>query len=183
MNFSSIINFKNEMSKNGVIICFSGTLSQGIIQEIGESLKNELEKQKAKNSKYFSIFSVFIEQTQNIINYYRKKSESKQIDNDFLSSGIVCIGAHNDKYFVCSSNWIENQDVKKIKDQLEIISGKTKEEINKLYKQQIRKQRSEESYGAGLGFYEMARKSTEPFQYSFNKKDSNYHEFVINIII
>jgi len=183
MRLAKISTFKNEMRKNGVIICFSGILSQGIIQEIGEALRSELQTENAKTSKYFSILSIFVEQTQNILNYYKKKSETRQLEIDFINSGIVCIGSNGDKYFVCSSNLIEVTDAEKLNKRLEFTKNNSIEEIKKLYKEQIRKDITDESYGAGLGFYEMAKKSTEPVEYFIGKSYDKYYEFTINAVI
>lgn len=171
------------MHKNGVIVCFSGILSQGIIQEIGETLKSELQTENVKNSKFYAIFSISVEQIQNIINYYKKKSENRKLESVFLNSGIVCIGFNCNKYFVCSSNLVEVSDVEEIRERLDFIKDKSAEEIRKLYKKQIRKDLIEESYGPGLGFYEMSKRATEPIKYIIDKYDDKYYEFTINVII
>lgn len=183
MLIEDLTKLKTELNHNNVILSFAGIFSQGIIQELGEALKSGLQNESIFSKNSYNIFSVFIEQTQNIANYIRRKCKSNEQNSDFICSGIVLIGKKEDKIFVCSSNLIQNSDLDALKENIEFLKGKNKDELKKIYKEKIRMHRDENSEGAGLGLIDMARRSSEPLEYFFMKKDENYHYFSLNVII
>ena len=169
------------LNQNGVILCLSGIVSQGVIQEIGDALKERL--QNEVDMLYYDIFSVFIEQTQNIIKYINKKAAGNQINTELSNSGMVCIQKMNNKYYVVSTNLVENSDVDELSERIEFIKNKNKDEIKKLYKKQIKKHVTDKTKGAGLGLLLMAKKASESLQYEIIKKNNMYQSFTLSVAI
>jgi regulator of sigma D len=66
---STLLDVQNKLRQSGILICFSGRLSQGLIEEYGEAVKKYLETEDRPMNEIFNVFSIFIEQTQNIKNY------------------------------------------------------------------------------------------------------------------
>jgi hypothetical protein len=183
VNAKNLMHLKGELNKNGVIVSFTGIFSQSIIQEIGDALRKGMQNEDYMDRNYYNVFSIFIEQTQNITNYIGKKSMNEQIDSEFMNSGIVSIGKANDKHFVYSANWVENSDVDSLIERLELVKSKNKDELKKLYNEQLRKNGDDETKGMGLGLLEMARKGTNSIEYSFSRKNHKYSFFTLNISI
>ena len=62
-----------DLNENGVIISFTGSFTQTIIEEIGEAIRNYIEQDKNEYNheiKSYEVFSIYIEQSQNIKNYF-----------------------------------------------------------------------------------------------------------------
>jgi len=169
------------LKDRGIVLSFWGLFTQGIIEEMGEVIRKGLVKSEFMNKQAVAVFSVFIEQTQNIVNYMKKQLECNGESNGFESSGIVAIGQKNDEYFVFSSNWIKNEHVEDLKNKLDDISSKSSDEIKKIYKSQIREARKIDVVGAGLGFLEMGKKSSKPIEYTIDKIDDSYHIFKLTV--
>lgn len=182
MEEMNILDLRNKLNKCGVIMSFTGPFSQGIIEEIGSALRSYLESKSDSKGEIFKVFSVFIEQTQNIKNYaYQLPDEKDQ--EDILLSGILNIGLKNGKYFVSSGNLVKKEDVKTLKNNLKDIRSYNKKELAKLYRKKLREDNVDENNGAGLGLIEMARKASEKIIFDFEEVDENYDFFTLTIKI
>jgi hypothetical protein len=182
MNEMNILNLRNQLNKYGVIMSFTGPFSQGIIEEIGEALRNYLETKNYSRGKIFKVFSVFIEQTQNIKNYAFQLSDQKD-QEEILLSGILNIGLKEDQYFVSSGNLVKKDDVRDLHDKLEKIKSYDKEELAKVYREKLRSSKNNDSGGAGIGLIEMARKASEKIFFNFEEVDQKYCFFTLIIRI
>jgi len=179
----NLYKLRNTLVKDGVIFSFSGTMSQSILIGIAETLENRMEMLDVKASTVQSIFSVFIEQMQNIIKY----SADKYIENSdiFGSLGIVVVGFDKlkQKYYVSSGNLVENGNVDKITKKIEDLKNRDKKSLREYYKELRKSGINKHDKGAGLGFIEMAKKSSEPIDYVFQQIDDTHSFFTIRITI
>jgi hypothetical protein len=171
-----------ELSGKGILISFNGPFSHDIIEEIGKAIRNYLNNKQLKKSIILDLFSLFIEQAQNTKNYIVSKDWDKT-NGAKKDLSIVLIGQNDDKYWVCSGNFIENDHGAALAQRIESINNLTKEELKILYKKQARSELSPGQKGIGLGLIYMGREATEPIQYSIKKIDDKISFFSIKVII
>lgn len=171
-----------EMSETGLLLSFSGPFSQGIIEELGAAIKGYMREGNHSKSMNMNVFSVFIEQTQNIKNYITKRGINEFTD-PFHGYGIVVIGREGENYFIKSGNIIEQRDMEKLSDRIKLLQDADKDQLKKMYKSQIRSDPPPGSNGAGLGLIEMARKAAKPLEYSFTKVDNNNYFFTLHVTV
>lgn len=167
---------------NGILISFSGRFSQGIIEELGDAIKRHMEVEDTPKNEMHSVFSVFIEQTQNIKNYSSRKLDTTIYDK-IASSGIVSIGKCETGYFIWSGNLIENDDAETLKEKLELILKLDKTELRKLYKEKLRMEPPTNSEGAGVGLIDIARKASKPLEYCVQEVDCRFSFFELRVIV
>jgi hypothetical protein len=179
---NKLVEMQGLLSDNGIIICFSGRFSQGLIEELGEAITKHMESEERPRNNIFSVFSIFIEQSQNIKKYVVSKEKSKAYEA-ISDSGIVCIGKTNDGYFIRSGNAVENTDVLNLRTSLDRVIGKSKDELKLLFKEQMKKEVEPGKNGAGIGFIDMARKASQPIEYSIKKIDDTYSFYEIRVIV
>ncbi len=179
---NKLIEMQRLLGENGIIICFSGRFTQGLIEELGEAIKKHMESEEKPQNNIFNVFSIFIEQSQNIKKYVVSK-ENSNVYEDISASGIVCIGKSNDGYFIRSGNSVENIDVPVIKTGLDRVIGKSKDELKLMYKEQLKKELEPGKNGAGIGFIDMARKASRPIEYSIKRIDDIYSFYEIMVIV
>jgi hypothetical protein len=120
---------------------------------------------------------------QNILNYSAEKLENKEVTEDELRIGAVVIGHDENGYFILCGNKVYNSDIAGIKDKIDEIRDRNKDELKALYKERRRMEPVPGSKGAGLGFIEMARKSSEPINYSFTPIDNDFSFFTIRVVV
>ncbi|MCP4105464.1 MAG: hypothetical protein GY749_08000 [Desulfobacteraceae bacterium] len=78
---------------------------------------------------------------------------------------------------------IENEKVERLRSKLEKLKIMNKEELKQYYKEQRKKEPKEGSKGSGLGFIDMAKKSSKPIEFDFKKIDDKVSFFSVEIII
>lgn len=177
-----LYSLKNDLIQSNTFMLFSGPFSQGIIEEIGIAVRERMESTREIKISILNVFSVFIEQAQNIRNYARKDSFSE--DNRFkVASGIVLIHKLNDKYSVKSGNLVLNEDCQGIIDKINHINQYDQGQLKNLYKEKLRKELPDHNQGAGLGLIEMARRASAPLHFSFKKIDAWFSFFELTVIL
>ncbi len=179
-----IFNLYENLNKDGVIFCFSGSTSQSIIEGIGETLRQKMELEGAGLSVINRVFTVFVEQIHNILHYSEEKVAQEPASDGELRFGIVLVGTWESRYYVRCGNYISNNNVDRLSQLLVQLQGMDKEQLKVLYKERRRSAESgDASKGAGLGFIEIARKSTEPLKFDITRVDDRKSFFSITTLI
>jgi hypothetical protein len=182
VNDISLFQIQNVLRENGLLITFSGKFTQVVIEELGEAVKKYLELEQKPQSDIYNLFSVFIEQTQNIKNYCTNK-EGKESYNKIANSGIVTIGKTDKGNYVCSGNLVESKDYQKITETIDEINRLDKKGLKQLYKEKLKMDIPLDSIGAGIGLVDMARKSSFPLEYSITKVDDHFVFFSLKAVV
>jgi len=179
---SRLTDIQSILGVQGIITCFSGRFSQGLIEEIGEAVKKHMEAEDKPKNDIFNVFSIFVEQSQNIKNYVIRKEGSSGC-NRIASSAIICIGKGETGYFIWSGNIVENSDIAPLHAKLNTVVGASKDELKRLYKEQMKKDPEPGQLGAGVGFIDIARKASMPIEFSFEKVDEKFSFYEIKVSV
>jgi len=175
---------KQNLAEQGIFLSFSGPVSQDLMVEMGATLKQKMKLEDASKSTVLKVFSMVVENAQNIIHYSAEKLPRNSLENeDELSLGIIAVGYKSDHYFVLCGNMIENKKKEKLRRKLTRIQSMNKNELKRFYKEQRKKPPDKDSKGGGLGFIDMARKSSQPIAFHFESIDEDYSFFSIKIVI
>lgn len=166
-----------------MVFWYNGPVSQVLVVEIGDIIKKSIDEDSDKKV-INRIFSILVEQMQNIIKYSVQKKSGKEGDDVFiLSSGLIAVGIEGNDFSVISGNVICNEDKDRISQRLDLIIGMDREAQKEYYKAMRRKEPDPQSKGAGLGFIEMARKASKPLEYLFTPVDENHSFFSLKALV
>ena len=179
----NLYDFYQDAKGKNIIFYYSGPIAQASIEGVAQTLKKNLVYEDAGNLTSQSVFSVFIEQMQNLLNYSAEKLSNTEFMENELRVGVVVIGHENNGYFILCGNKVNNSDIIELTDKIESICHMNKEELKALYKERRRMDPLPGSKGAGLGLIEMARKATEPLKYSFVPIDDEFTFFTIKVVV
>ena len=161
----------------GIMFCFSGSVSQSVIEGIAETLRLRLEFEERDLSVNQKVFSILVEQMQNIVNYSADRvSEAERVEGE-LRAGILVVGQDNNEFFVLCGNTISKEDVEPTRGRLDALRGLDREQLKTLYRERRKAASSESRKGAGLGFIDMARKASRPLEYEFTPIDATHAFF------
>lgn len=95
-----------------VFLTYGGFLSQTLIAGMTEALENEAEIGELNKGIANNIFTIFIELSQNMMNYSKTKFQDCV---DLKSQGLIVVGRNsNGSYYLHSQNIIDRQDRDKI---------------------------------------------------------------------
>jgi len=180
----SLYHLYKDLKAKKILLCYSGPIAQASIEGVGETLRRNLEFEAAGTSITLSVFSIFIEQVQNVLNYSAEKLNKDEEDEKDLRVGVVVIGhEETGDYSVYCGNRVYNWDISKMRNNIELVRNLSKEKLKALYKERRRMDTDSGSKGAGLGLIEMARRSAAPLRYSFEKIDENFSFFSIKVVV
>lgn len=183
MNSFDLYNFYKKISSDRIIFCYCGPISQSTIEGIGQTLRIDLEIEETGFTTSQAIFSIFIEQMQNILNYSADKIAKDNNSDKELRAGVLIIGRVENSFYIYCGNKILKEDVAALREKVEHIITLNKEQLKTLYKERRKLTPATESKGAGLGLIEMARKAGKPIEYMFNETDDGFSFFSIKVIV
>lgn len=169
------------LKKEGIIfLTYCGLLTSDLINGMTGALEDAATDSDLSMGASNSLFTIFVELSQNMMNYSKVVAAS---DDAFDLRSIIMVGTNkNNEYYVSSQN-IMTVDVKeKIEPRLIDVTSNDKETIKKMYRELRRSGKGKHSKGAGLGFYEMAKRCNK-IEYEFQPTSENkvYFKFVATI--
>jgi len=174
MDISEIQNMVNE---GGIVfLSYGGFLSQSLISSMTEALEKEAETSDVSMGVSNNIFTIFIELSQNMMNY----SKTKELKNrDINPEGLIFVSKDEDgNYYVDSQNIISIEDKEKIEPKLIEIKSLDKDGIKKRYRELRKSGKNTHGKGGGIGFYEIAKRCDE-MHYDFKVINEDKYYFHI----
>jgi hypothetical protein len=178
---TSLHDLKARLRADGTLICFAGEFSHGIIEELGRAVRKYLELEQLERSSLMDVFAVFVEQTQNVRNYAARKAAIGNTDHAFQDA-IVVIGKSGDGHLVSSGNVVEKVDVPELSARLDELRSLDAAGIKAAYKKQLRRD-PEPGRGPGLGLIDMARRASQPLEYSLRDLEGRYAFFTLRTVV
>ncbi len=173
---------QNMVEQDGIVfLTYGGFLTQTLITAMTEALEQEAKDNDLGMGVSTNIFTIFIELSQNMMNYSKAKGLN---DQNAQSQGLIVVGKDSENYFIHSQNIVTKADRDKIAPELDLIKTMTRDEIKKRYRQLRKSGRNSHAKGGGIGFYEVAKRS-HSIDYEFTKINSEkyYFHFIATVQI
>lgn len=168
-------------SRKEEILNYSGRLRYDTIGELINKLKNKVSSISIKLAVYKKLLLIMIESLENILKYNETFDSNSYIRTHFTQKFII--EKNNKKYFLTSTNVVLNSDIPKLKNKINQVNSLDSDGLKDLYKSTITDGQFTHKGGAGLGFIEMAKISTEKIQYNFETIDNKYSSYELTIVI
>lgn len=163
-----------DMSLKNVLMVYKGEFSQNTVLPILKIIERNLMVNPFEHiSTKRTLYHFLTEMLQNI------SKHSEPVNN--RKEGIFLVGKDKKNYFICTGNYILNQHVEKLKEQIENLNNTDKIELNKLYIKKLREGKLTDDGCAGLGLIDIARESSDKLQYYFSKVDANLSFFTLYV--
>lgn len=161
---------RNEFDKFGIMMCFNGPFSHSIIEEIGKAVRNHLAAENIAQAAVLDVFAVYIELAQNVRNYLALR----EITLSDATSSIITIAKKGESYAVSSGNIVLKADGEALLRRINEVNAMTPEERKRQYRELLRRNVEPGALGAGLGFLEIAKRSSEQMSCSMRNVDDTY---------
>ncbi len=183
-NLASELNdFRTLLLQKKIIFAYCGYVTEPILFGLGEALKKKMSLADADKKTISSVFSIYVEQVQNIIRYSAETDPRNTDSETSLRFGVITIVNENQKFSIDVGNMIKHKDVGRMDKQLSDISEMDSLELKRAYKAQLKSDPAPESKGAGLGLLEIARRVSEPLEFDFHRVDDTYTFFALKATI
>lgn len=171
------------MRDNHIQFSYKGPITQEVLVSLGETIKEKLHRDDCDAKVVRRVFSVLVEAAHNILKY---STEKTKVDENNKATGIGLIGIGKTEcnlFLVFSGNIVSQTESEQIKTRLEHINSLSREELQKSYSQQLKQGNISANGSAGLGLYEVARKSDRPIQFCFSPLPDGNVFFELKIFV
>lgn len=175
----NLLKMHEALTKQGILISFNGSFNHSIIEEIGNAMRKYLENEQIEKGVISDVFSVYVEQTQNISNYLKRRD----IKSGKHSMAIIIISQIDGFYTISSGNCILKDDVDKLKNHISYLNSLDKQELKKYFKEQARQPLDPNSNSAGLGLIDIARKASSKLEFQFQHQDDDFDFFNLFVTV
>ena len=147
----------NLLLKRKTFFCYSGPLTEKILTAISVAVRLEIGENAGDERTEKKVFGNFVEQAQNIIRY---SSEKTTQDDQTSGVGTVALSMADNSVLVEAVNAVYENQKDTLTRNLEALRKMDSAELKSAYRSRLKDGPPEGSKGAGLGFIDIARKST-----------------------
>ena len=178
----NIRQYSQMLEHHNVNVIYSGPIWSSGIDGLAEMLLKRLELDDIALSASQSVFSIFVEQMNNMMMYsadkeIRNDSEGKPLE---ISRGVFILGVKDTTYFIQSGNVVTDNNAQILKTRIDYLNALDKKELRKYHKERLNADNDNpESQGAGLGLIEIARRATLPIKYEFELRGEGMSYFTM----
>jgi hypothetical protein len=163
------------------VLHYKGKFSFERIGILLNELKNKRESYQINPVLYKKLLTLMIEILENVLKY-SDHFEVFVMDNPDYQPEFE-LSKEEDGFVLISRNPVRDNDIKQIRDRIDKINTSDEEELKKIYRDTITNGIFTEKGGAGLGFIEMAKITTNSIVYSFKPIKTGFSYFEITLHI
>lgn len=151
---------------------FSGILTQDKLGEIEDKIVNKYSYIFEHTRKKEKLLTIFYELGQNIIKY---AIQNRKINHALLPVIKIGHNSDDDTFYIVTRNLVEKDCMEKIKQRIDEANSINKTSISKIYKEYRKSNKYSHERGEGLGFFELAKRSSEKIRYNFREVGGKYY--------
>ncbi len=153
---------------------FDSSITDNLLALAEESLRIANHKTTIKKRVYL----VLVEGLQNIT---RHQLNEQQVVN--IEQCLFVLQRRQNSYFITTGNIIYNEEIDKLKKQIDSINALDTNELKEYHNECLAKNKLSDKGGAGLGLIDMARKSSNLLSYNFTKISDKHSYFYLLVEI
>ena len=165
-----VYQYFKKMRDESIILYFKGEITNNLLTSILQLIDDKLERKSEAIKTKRKVFSILLECLQNVYNYYQEK----EFDNERYHSAILMIKKTDNAYHIVTGNYMSNTEVPQLQKKLDKVNSLSPVELKAFYKEVLNEEEFTGSGGAGLGIIDMARKSGQKIDYSFDAVSDNH---------
>jgi hypothetical protein len=178
----AITRLHQDLRQRGTIVGFTGTVSQGIDEDVCEALELYVAKNRMETNLSSQLFSIFIEISQNIRKYFRSKSGNPAVFNHIRDTGTIVVGRNGNDYYVSAVNLIETRDRSALEARLQSLKSLSPEQARAAFRESLLDERHPGD-PTDLGFLFLAKLTRGRIEFRFDPCDRDFTFFYLEAVI
>jgi len=175
---SKILNFHKIMDEKDIMLVYCGEFSQELNKTLLSFTERKFKAENVEDNTRRKVFNIMVEILQNI-----SKNKIESAEKITEVDAVFMIGNNNDDYILISSNMIGNSKIPLLKSRIDEVNLLDKDGLKQLYQKARLNNSRSESAGAGIGMIDIARKSENKLEYSFEELNNEYSIFSLLVRI
>jgi len=174
--------YYSRLNGGEVLMAFKGSISSELISNVLEVVESRLDEYDESSKIRKKVYNVLVESLQNLYHHIEVLPSSMQKDFDD-KFGILVVSRHEDRYKISTGNFITQDKVDVLRNKIDKINSMSREELKDMYKFILNHQRLSDKGGGGLGLVDIARKTGNQLEYTFERYDDRYYFFNLDVYI
>lgn len=170
----SVLSLHDEMASNGFSLVYEGEFSHEVMKMFTSMAEKDMDKSNEERAVKRKVFHVMVECLQNMTKHSDEYDEKDRIGN-----GLFIVGKKDGVWNVITANKILADRIDDLRASIDYINSLDKDDLNALYKKQIREGKLSDKGGAGLGLIDIARKTGRKLDYQFLPLDDKENFFFL----
>jgi len=162
--------YNNMLIENNISVIYSGPLWADGIDGMAEFLQKRLDMDEMPLTASQSVFSVFVEQLNNMLMYSTEKELHEHMEKACAQTakGIFLMGKHDNSYFLQTGNYMKDSSVELLRSRIDHLNTLDKQQLKQFFREQRKvEDDNPESKGGGIGLIEVARRASSKIDYKF----------------
>ena len=174
--------YYSKLNGGDVLMAFKGSISSELISNVLEVVESRMDEYSESSKIRKKVYNVLVESLQNLYHHIEVLPEEmqKSFDDKF---GILVVSRLDDRYKITTGNFIGQEKVDVLRNKIDKINSMSRDELKDMYKFILNHQRLSEKGGGGLGLVDIARKTGNRLDYTFEKYDDAYYFFNLDVFI
>ncbi len=174
--------YYSRLNGGDVLMAFKGSISSELISNVLEVVESRMDEYRESSKIRKKVYNVLVESLQNLYHHIEVLPEpmQKEFDDKF---GILVVSRQDARYKISTGNFIGQDKVDVLRNKIDKINSMSRDELKDMYKFILNHQRLSEKGGGGLGLVDIARKTGNQLDYTFEKFDDAYYFFNLDVFI
>jgi hypothetical protein len=177
-----IENYVKDQAKNNVILFYKGNVDSDVINHVLDTVEDKMAEANEQAKLRKKVYNVLVESLQNLYHHVDKVPDDFE-DQTSEKFGLLVVQKVDSGYKIITGNFVHADNVEKLEEKIKRINRSSHEEIKELYKFILNHQRISAKGGGGLGLVDIARKTGNRLDYSFQEYNNQYSFFYLNILV
>ncbi len=174
--------YYSKLNGGDVLMAFKGNISSELISNVLEVVESKMDDHNESSKIRKKVYNVLVESLQNLYHHIEVLPEEMREDYD-SKFGILVVSRDSGQYRISTGNFVTHDKVDVLKNKIDKINSMGKEELKDMYKFILNHQRLSEKGGGGLGLVDIARKTGNKLNYTFEKYNDTYYFFDLDVFI
>jgi hypothetical protein len=174
--------YYSKLNGGDVLMAFKGSISSELISNVLEVVESRMDEYSENSKIRKKVYNVLVESLQNLYHHIEvlPAEMQKEFDDKF---GILVVSRQDDRYKITTGNFIGQEKVDVLRNKIDKINSMSRDELKDMYKFILNHQRLSEKGGGGLGLVDIARKTGNRLDYTFEQYDDAYYFFNLDVFI
>lgn len=175
--------YYSKLNGGDVLLAYKGSVTSDLISNVLEVVEAKLDDLNEASKVRKKVYNVLVESLQNLYHHIDDLSEEIQDKFDPKFGVLVVSRVEENIYKITTGNFINSSKIKFLKDKLDKINSLSKDELKDMYKFILNHQKLSAKGGGGLGLVDIARKTGNKLDYSFENYNNEFYFFNLDILV
>lgn len=175
--------YYSKLKEKGVLLSYLGSVTSDVINTVLENIERKFVEINEVTIVRKKVYNVLVESLQNLYHHAEELPEGFQNIADNNKFGMLIVQKNETGYVIITGNFINSNRIKPLKDKIDKINSLSQDELKDMYKFILNHQKLTAKGGGGLGLVDIARKTGNKIDYSFQNVNKDFYFFNLDIFV